>query len=121
MRGHELGRRGEQVAAARLRADGWRVVARNVREGRKEVDLVATRGAVVAFVEVKARAGLAYGHPLEAITRAKRREIESVARAWLRRHPQPGRRVRFDAVSVLFRDDGPPLVEHVEDAWRLLP
>ncbi|HET6762539.1 MAG TPA: YraN family protein, partial [Longimicrobiaceae bacterium] len=62
-----LGDRGEEMAARYLAAGGWTVVSRNYRRGRKEIALVARRGEVVAFVEVKTRAGLGYGHPLEAI------------------------------------------------------
>lgn len=116
---HRLGRRGEEVAAAHLEEKGWTVLARNVREGRREIDLVVSRGAVVAFVEVKARSGEGFGHPLESVTRQKRREISWVARGWIRDHPAPGVVFRFDAVAVHFRSGRSPCVEHVEDAWRL--
>lgn len=116
---HRLGRRGEDVAAAYLQEKGWAILARNVREGRREIDLVVSRGEVVAFVEVKARAGEGFGHPLESVTRRKRREISMVARGWIRRHPAPGVLYRFDAVAVHFRAGSAPRVEHVEDAWRL--
>lgn len=116
---HELGRRGEAIAAATLARHGWTVVARNHRWGHKEIDLVIRRGRLVAFVEVKTRAGERYGHPLEAVTRAKRREIEWVARTWIVRHGRPDDLYRFDAVAVSFKGGAPPIVEHVEDAWRL--
>lgn len=116
---HDLGRRGEAIAAATLTRRGWTVVARNYRLGHKEIDLVMRRGQLVAFVEVKTRAGEGYGHPLEAVTAAKRREIERVARAWMARHGQPDDVYRFDAVSVICEGSAPPVVEHVEDAWRL--
>ena len=119
MHPHTLGRAGERIAARFLRRAGWRVLARNYRFGRKEVDLIAARGNVVAFIEVKSRGGPGFGHPLEAITRRKRGEIAQVARAWLRDHPQPGRLLRFDAVAVRSAPGRPPLVEHFEDAWRL--
>jgi len=53
---------------------------RNVRFRRKELDLVVRRGALIAFVPVKGRRTHDYGRPVEAVTRRKRREIESVAR-----------------------------------------
>ncbi len=117
--GHELGRRGEALAAELLEAAGWRILARNFRYRRKEIDLIARRGAVVAFVEVKARAGPAFGHPLEAVTPAKRREIETVARAWVARFGKPADTYRFDTVAVLCEEGRPPRLLHVEDAWRL--
>lgn len=117
MAGKPLGDRGEELAARHLERAGWSIESRNFRFGRKEVDLVARRDEVVAFVEVKTRSGLGYGHPLEAITWRKRREIRQVAEAWIDRHGRPGDSYRFDAVAVLFRGPGPPAVEHVENAW----
>ncbi len=115
---HDLGRRGESLAAAILQERGWAILARNFRLGHKEIDLVARRGPIVAFIEVKTRAGLRYGHPLEAITRAQRTEIARVAGAWIARHGRRGDVYRFDAVAVLWQDNAPPTVEHLEDAWR---
>ena len=116
----ELGRLGEEEAAQHLEARGWRILDRNVRWGRKEVDIIASKDGVLAFVEVKCRRGEKYGHPLEAITPAKRREIAGVARDWLRRRTLPsGTLVRFDAVSVFWRTGGPSEVLHLPDAWRL--
>ena len=114
-----LGDRGETLAAEHLERAGWTVLHRNFRLGHREVDLVARRGEVVAFVEVKTRAGLGYGHPLEAITLKKRREIQRVAQCWVDRHGRPGDEYRYDAVSVLIVDGGGPIIEHVEDAWRM--
>lgn len=125
MNTHRVGRHFEELAARHLEARGWRILARNVRAGRKEVDLVARRGDVVAFVEVKGRRGRGFGHPLESITWKKRREIAEVARAWLREASLPaGVTVRFDAVAVTVAGAGARarvehVVEHVEDAWRL--
>lgn len=116
--GHELGRRSEALAAELLEAAGWRILARNFRYRRKEIDLIARRGGVVAFVEVKARAGPAFGHPLEAVAAAKRREIETVARAWVARFGRPGDTYRFDTVAVVWEKGKPPRFQHVEDAWR---
>jgi putative endonuclease len=114
-----LGDRGERMAAEHLERAGWTVLARNFRVGHREVDLVARRGEVVAFIEVKTRAGLGYGHPLEAITLRKRREIQQVAQVWVERHGKPADVYRYDAVAVLIVDGGSPIIEHVEDAWRM--
>lgn len=119
MSGKPLGDRGEALAAEYLERQGWTVTHRNFRMGRKEIDLVARRGEVVAFVEVKARAGLGYGHPLEAITWKKRREIGQVAAAWMDRFGRPSDTYRFDAIAVLQFPGAAPRVEHVEDAWRM--
>ena len=122
--GKQLGSEGEAVAARYLEDAGWRVLERNYRASRNEVDLIVVRGRTVAFVEVKSRRGTGFGHPLEAITAHKRGEIAKVARAWVRaRGGLRGLVLRFDAVAVTFeRTRGaaePPRIEHVADAWRL--
>jgi putative endonuclease len=114
-----LGDRGERLAAEHLERAGWTILARNFRIGRREVDLVARRGEVVAFVEVKTRAGLGYGYPLEAITPKKRREIQVVAQCWVDRHGRAGDEYRYDAIAVLLPTGGAPQIDHVEDAWRM--
>lgn len=116
---HELGRRGEGLAARYLSERGWRILARNYRAGPKEVDLVVRRGPVLAFVEVKTRRGRAFGHPLDAITWKKRAEVTAGARRWMRENPAPPGTVRrFDAVAVSLCTGGRVEIEHVEDAWR---
>lgn len=119
-----MGRKGEEIAARHLEGAGWTVLERNYRAGRNEVDLIVRRGRTVAFVEVKARRGAGFGHPLEAITERKRCEIAKVARAWMRaRGGLGGLSLRFDAVAVQFGDARDalrtPRIEHVADAWRL--
>ncbi len=115
---HRLGRRFEDAAAAWLEARGWRVLERNVRFRRKEIDLVVRRGRLVAFVEVKGRRSLRYGSPAEAVTWRKRREIEGVARWWTGRYSDPGLVYRFDVVGVEPDGRGGLRIEHLEDAWR---
>jgi putative endonuclease len=115
---HDLGRSGENAAARFLEAAGWRVLARNFRSGRNEIDLIVRRGSTVAFVEVKTRSTGTFGHPLEAVTAQKRREIERVARSWIARAGPPGVEFRFDAVAVCWDGRGTPAIEHVPDAWR---
>jgi putative endonuclease len=115
---HSLGRRFEDAAAAWLEARGWRLVERNVRFQRREIDLIARRAGVLAFVEVKGRRGTRYGRPEEAVTVHKRREIETVARWWIARHGEPELAYRFDVVAVDQRADGALVIDHLEDAWR---
>ena len=116
---HTLGRWGERTACRALERRGWSVLARNYRLGRREVDLVVRRGDLVAFVEVKTRAGEGYGHPEEAVTRLKQREIEAVAQDFLTRHRLDDVDVRFDVVAIVVAD-GRRIVRftHLPDAWR---
>jgi putative endonuclease len=116
---HRLGIDGEALAARHLQDAGWRVLARNYRFGHKEIDLIARRGRTVAFIEVKTRARLRWGHPLLAVDGHKRAEIERVASVWLERHGRRGDECRFDAIAIYRSDDDVLRIEHVEDAWRM--
>jgi putative endonuclease len=108
-----LGRAGEELAAAWYAERGWRVLARNWRSGRYgELDVVATKGGVLAVCEVKARSSEAFGTPLEAVTPAKQARIRRLAAAYLSASGVRASRVRFDVAAVL---DG--RLEVVEDAF----
>lgn len=109
---------GERLAARYLTERGWTVVDHRFRMGRLEVDLVARRGALVAFVEVKTRWSTRFGSPIEAVTWHKQREIVRVARAWVDRHGRPDDTYRFDVIGVTLEPLRPPQVEHLEDAFR---
>jgi putative endonuclease len=115
---HRRGAQGEETAAGFLESRGWEVLAHRFRMGRLEIDLVARRGRMVAFVEVKTRRGLGFGAPVEAVTWNKRREIVRVARAWMDRHGQPGDIYRFDVIGIMDPPGGVVTVQHVEDAFR---
>ncbi len=113
----EVGRKGEALAAAYLSERGWAVLARNYRAGPKEIDLVAARGGVVAFVEVKTRTTRTGGTVLEPIRAAKRRAIVTAARRWIHENGRRGSEYRFDAIGVELRG-GEAVIEHIPDAWR---
>jgi putative endonuclease len=114
---HRRGLAGEGVAMRFLEARGWRVVSHRFRLGRLEIDVIARKGPVVAFVEVKTRRGSAFGSPLEAVTWLKKREIVRVARGWMDRFGRPEDVYRFDVIGVTLSAAG-TRVTHVEDAFR---
>ena len=98
-RSQRFGRRAEWIAAAWLTLKGYRILARRYSVSGGEIDIVARRGDVVAFVEVKARPGL--DEAASAIGEAKRRRLSSAARVWLTRNPWAmGATLRGDAVWV---------------------
>lgn len=111
-----LGRAGEDLAARWLAERGWQVLDRNVRSRAGEIDIVARRGAVVAFVEVKTRRSGAFGTPAEAVTYRKRVRIRGAALRWLAEHRPGAGAVRFDVLEVV-PEGGEMRVTHVEDAF----
>lgn len=123
---NDYGTAAERLAAEWLEERGWTVVARNWRWRHREIDLIVRRGAVTAFVEVRARRSLAHGHPFETIGRLKRRDLELAARAWIAWHGNARDEYRFDAIAVVAAAGAPDgdreapgsvRLEHLEGAW----
>ncbi len=112
-RAYRFGLRAETVASFRLMLKGYRILARRYRTPAGEIDLIARRGKLIAFVEVKARRTMA--EAAEALTPLAERRIATSADLWLARHPAAsGLTMRFDLVLVApWR-----LPTHIPDAFR---
>ncbi|MDQ4129674.1 MAG: YraN family protein [Actinomycetota bacterium] len=119
-----LGESGEDLAAAYLQAQGYRIIARNWRlvsgELRGELDIVAALDGTLAFVEVKTRRGASYGGPLLAVGRSKQAKVRALATAFLRSSIRGGPSsrplapaIRFDVVAVSLLPGEPPRIEHL--------
>lgn len=108
-----LGRRGEELAARFLEDAGYRIVERNWRCRRGEIDIIARTGDTLVFVEVKTRSGLAFGHPFEAITTTKLARLRALAAVWCAEHHPRANRIRLDAIAVIAPRTGPPAIEHL--------
>jgi putative endonuclease len=111
------GARGELEAYHFLRRNGYRIVARNYRTVRGEVDLIGWEGDTLAFVEVKTRLGLEYGRPEESVNRRKQRQICRVAGQYRSLHGLRDIRYRFDIVSIQM-DDGEARFQLIRDAFK---
>jgi len=111
------GRRAEEIAARFLRRKGYHILARNVRLGRGELDIIARNQDVLAFVEVKLRSGR--DAALLAVHADKCRRMVSAARAWIGRHPKLGQlQSRFDLI-ILSPGVLRMRIEHMEDIIRI--
>ncbi len=99
------GRRGEQSAADYLSARGYRILDRNWRAGRYELDIVARRGDTIHFVEVKSRRRGSLTTPEEALTPAKFEALCRAARAWIAAHPCD-LEISFDLAAVELAPEG---------------
>jgi len=110
-------RRGEQAVVDLLAGRGFAIDERNLRLGRGEIDIVASRGPLTVLVEVKSRTGPARGRPEEAVTPRKREQLRKLGRMYAAR--RPGRRYRFDVASVTWDGDGRPRVRYFENAFTM--
>jgi len=105
------GRLGETAAAWWLRLKGWRILDRRVRTPVGEVDLVAKRGGLIAFVEVKRRATAA---ELDFAIDARRlSRVAAAAEYLVPRYATAGEDIRIDVILIA---PGRTL-RHIENAW----
>lgn len=114
---HTLGKLGEQLAAEHLAAAGYRILHRNWKAGRKEVDIIAERGGVVVFVEVKTRSSTYFGTPEEAVGWKKEAHLRKVAEGWLERYGGGVKDIRFDILSIFAVPGRAPEILHLEDVF----
>jgi putative endonuclease len=113
-----LGREGERLVAERLEANGFRILGRNVRVGRLELDLIAERDGLIVFVEVRTRRSGALVHPAETIDREKRARIRRAALGWLAKGSVRSRAIRFDVAAVVAPGAGrPPRLSYYANAF----
>ena len=109
-----LGVSAERRAALFMAAKGYRTLAKRWKTPVGEIDLVVQRGALIAFVEVKARAGL--DAAAEAVLPRQKKRIIAAAEAWLAAHPEhAGYDMRFDAILVA----PGKLPRHIEAAFEV--
>lgn len=110
-----LGIKGEERAALYYRLRGYSILARNVRLGAGEIDLVVKRGNTIAVAEVKTRQSKAAGEGHEAVDRRKRERMIRLGDQWAAKHPDA--QLRYDIMSMQWtgrRFD----VKHYPDAFR---
>ncbi len=113
----ELGKRGEDAAAAYLERTGMTVVDRNWRCKAGEIDLVGIDGHEVVFVEVKTRKTTSAGQPEEAVTPTRQKRYKRLAQAYLQEAGLSDVSVRFDVISLLVVADDRALLRHHRAAF----
>ena len=115
MNKHQKGEWGENLAAHFLKEKGYRIIERNYRYDRGEIDIVAQDGNDLVFVEVKLRETEAFGSPEESITPFKEEQLKKVAEGYLFEHNLEDQSCRFDVVAITFAD-GKPRIRILQNA-----
>jgi putative endonuclease len=119
MNRRKVGDEAEQLVVEHLEREGYVVRDRNVLCRRGELDVVAEKGSVLAFVEVRMRSTSVWGDPASTVTFAKQRKVVLAAHEYCQRHRLFDRMIRFDVASVVGRGRTGN-VEHIADAFEAL-
>jgi putative endonuclease len=97
---NDTGRKGELLAACWLSTHGFQIMFRNWRHGRGEIDIIAKKGGVLHFIEVKTSRSTFFGYPEERINTRKWRSLIMSSNAFLKGSPEAWA-VQFDIISVI--------------------
>ena len=116
MTNQEIGKIGEDAAVNLLIEKGYKILERNYRAGHLEVDIIALKDDVVAFVEVKTRAVNYLVSPQEAVNYRKQNFIANAANGYMRRFRR-SEEARLDVITVLHKNGAVVEVEHIENAY----
>jgi len=114
----KIGNEGEDLAASYLEKKGWLIIDRNYFFEKAEVDIVATDGTNIVFIEVKLRSNTYFGRPEDFITPEKEKNIKKAADAWIYERKMETALVRFDVVAIVQHEESEPEITHFEDAFR---
>ena len=114
-----LGKKGEDLAIAQLRALKYKILERNFKCALGEIDIIARERDTLVFVEVKTRRTRDFGGPAAAVNARKQRQLSRVALTYLNMKKLPQMPARFDVVAVELIPPAPH-IEVLRDAFELL-
>ena len=116
---NDFGKIAEDMAADYLQKIGCKILARNFRFQRAEIDIIAEKDNLIIVTEVKARSTDFFIHPQEAVTKTKIKSIVAAANHFLEEFNKDNE-VRFDIISVLPDENRNLKIDHITDAFQAL-
>ena len=112
---HILGQKGENLAADYLKKAGFKILSRNWKWGKHEIDIIAENKDLIVFVEVKTRTDDYQMHPVTAVTTEKQKSIIYAADGYLQRY-NIIKESRFDVITFIKTGESYQ-IDHIEDAF----
>lgn len=113
---HEVGKSGENLAANWLQENGYHIIAKNWKLGHLEIDLIATKGEWLHFIEVKTRSSTQWGHPEESVNYQKFNRWRKAAQGYLSKQKQY-RWIQFDIIAITWQGKCNYQLDFFEDVY----
>ncbi|MFH1434201.1 MAG: YraN family protein [Pseudomonadota bacterium] len=113
-----LAGRGEALVCDHLKKKKFSILARNFAVKGGEIDIIARKGSLVCFVEVKTRKSLKKGRGVEAVTAAKLKKIHAASKLFIGRHRLSSCRHRIDVAEVLWQEEDDPRINYIENVFQ---
>ncbi len=115
MNNKEIGKFGEDFTVEFLNSRGFIVLERNYKVSFGEIDIIARKGDLLIFVEVKTRRNLDFGVPVESVNLEKQNRIRKIAEIYIKNKQLRFKEIRFDVMSIILSSKGEIL------NWEYLP
>lgn len=116
MNNYEIGMIGEEAVALYLGRIGCRILDRNYRTRRGEIDIIFVENEVLVFGEVKTRNSTYFGNPAQAVDSKKMARIICLAKNYLSSKGSLDYPVRFDVFEVYFKENK---IKHIRNAYTI--
>lgn len=114
---HALGRSGEKAALRYLEEKKYKIISKNFRMYRGEIDIIAYDERTLVFVEVKTRKSTDFGLPEESVTGAKQEQIKKIAQCFLSKNNLHETECRFDVISLVYDESKGYSIRHIKNAF----
>lgn len=114
---NDFGKIAEDMATDYLKKSGYKILVRNFRFQKAEIDIIAEKESLLIIVEVKARSTDAFILPQEAVTKTKIKSVVSAANHYLEESGKQNE-VRFDIISILPDEKKDLIIDHIIDAFQ---
>lgn len=113
---NETGIKGEQIAENFLQKKSYKILYRNWRSGKMEVDIIASKNDILILAEVKTRHRVGFGFPEDAVRTEKQQHLKNAAEILLETHPE-FKKIQFDVISIVLDKGEIKEIVHFEDAF----
>jgi len=107
-----LGNSGEEIAIKYLKKHGYKILEVNYKHKIGEIDIIAKKGSIIVFIEVKHRSSDYFGLPREAVNELKQNKIRMIATAYIKKKRLFDYPCRFDVIEILSGE-----ITHIEDCF----
>ena len=113
---YKLGRIGEEKAVKYLEKMNYKILKRNYRNRKGEIDIIAYYNKTIVIIEVKARKNNNYGYPIDAVNSVKVNKIKECTKYFLYKQKINFLEIRFDIIEV-YQINKHYVVNHIKDAF----
>ncbi len=113
---NKLGKKGEDTAVKYLEKMNYKILKRNYRNRRGEIDIIAYANGIIAIIEVKLRSNNKFGYPIEAVNKVKVNKIKECTKYYLYKEKVKFSAIRFDIIEI-YKIKEQYVVNHIKNAF----